>query len=135
MTYQGQTSVLKVTVSEPKASLTLDTTSYTLAPGQQYTIGAILKDENGSRLTAEQIQNLIDSGKLIVRDSRTGSVFDLKQLPNGNFQVTGKQEGTGYVMYEIGGVHVSVAITVQNDILPHGDDTRNTIFWPQLLSR
>ena len=135
VTYQGQTSVLKVTVSEPKASLTLDTTSYTLAPGQQYTIGAILKDENGSRLTAEQMQNLIDSGKLIVRDSRTGSVFDLKQLPNGNFQVTGKQEGAGYVMYEIGGVHASVAITVQNDILPHGDDTRNTIFWPQLLSR
>ena len=47
---------------------------------------------------------------------------------------TGKQEGTDYVIYEIGGVHASVAITVQNDILPHGDDTRNTIFWSQLLS-
>ncbi len=134
VTYQGETSSMEVTVTQPQHSLTVDTASYTLAPGGQYTIGSWLQDGNGNQLTASQVQELIDSQKLVVRDSRTGSVFDLKQLPNGNFQVTGKQEGIGYVLYEIGGVHASVKITVQNESASQGIAARNTIFWSQLLS-
>ena len=36
---------------------------------------------------------MVRDGVLRVTDSRTGSIVDLEQLPNGNFRVTGKKEG------------------------------------------
>ncbi len=100
-----------------------------MAPGDSYTIGTFLKDENGDALTSEQVQELIDTEKFKVRDSRTGSIFDLTQLANGNVQVTGKNEGVAYVLYEINGVRASVKITVQPDVAAQGLAVRNTIYW------
>ena len=109
-----------------KGSIMLDTANYILAPGNKYTIGAFIKDNNGKSLTPAEIKQLVDSGKLKVRDSRTGSIVDLEQLSTGHFRVTGKNVGTCYILYEIGGTHASVRIDVQNGVKQHGTAVRNT---------
>ncbi len=126
VTYQGQTTRMLVNIQQSKGSMTLDTSHYFLAPGNQYTIGFSLQDADGQPLSAEQIQTMMAQGKLTVRDSRTGSVAALEQLPSGNFLVTGKQEGTTYIIYEIGGIHASVRIDVKNGVQPHGTSVRKT---------
>lgn len=123
VTYQGATTPIQVEIVPAKGSLTLDTSSYLMAPGDSYTIGTFLKDENGNTLTSEQVQELIDTGKFKVQDSRTGSIFDLTQLDNGNVQVTGKNEGVAYVLYEINGVRASVRVTVQPDVAAQGNSS------------
>ncbi len=129
VTYQGQTASIKVKVTALKGSITLDTAQYTLAPGNMYTIGAFIKDANGNPLSAAQIQNLVASGQLVVRDSRTGSIVDLVQLSTGNFRVVGKKEGTTYIIYEIGGTHASVRVDVRKGAQPGGSAVRNTSYF------
>ena len=129
VTYQGQTASIKVKVTALKGSITLDTAQYTLAPGNMYTIGAFIKDANGNPLSAAQIQNLVASGQLVVRDSRTGSIVDLVQLSTGNFRVVGKNEGTTYIIYEIGGTHASVRVDVRKGAQPGGSAVRNTSYF------
>lgn len=129
VTYQGQSTLMDVTLKEAKGSITLDTHSYTFAPGSQYTIGATLRDESGNVLTEEQVQKLILSGNLKIRDSRTGSIADLQVLPNGNALLTAKNPGTCYILYEIEGKQCSVRIDVQEGISPHGQSVRSTSFW------
>ena len=109
-----------------KGSIMLDTANYILAPGNKYTIGAFIKDKNGKSLTPAEVKQLVDSGKLKVRDSRTGSIVDLEQLSTGHFRVTGKNVGTCYILYEIGGTHASIRIDVQNGVKQHGTAVRNT---------
>lgn len=129
VTYQGATTSIQVEIVPAKGSLTLDTSSYVMAPGDSYVIGSFLKDENGDALTPEQVREWMNTGKFKVQDSRTGSIFDLTQLDNGNFQVTGKNEGVAYVLYEINGVRASVRVTVQPDVTAHGQAVRNTFYW------
>ena len=72
-----------------------------MAPGNIYDIGVTVTDGNGTALSGEQVQQMVANGELRVTDSRTGSIVDLTQLPNGNFRVTGKNAGTCYITYEV----------------------------------
>lgn len=114
-----------------KASLTIDTKAYVMSPGNQYTIGTYLKDKDGKSLSGEQVQTLLRNGTLKVMDSRTGSIVDLTPLSNGNFQITGKNPGTAYILYEIGGTKMSVRIDVQNGVQQHGTAVRQTFYFQQ----
>lgn len=114
-----------------KASITIDTNHYVMSPGNQYTIGTYLKDKNGRSLGIDEVETLLANGTLKVRDSRTGSIVDLIQLSNGNFQVTGKNPGTAYILYEIGGTETSVRIDVQNGVHQHGTAVRKTSYFEQ----
>lgn len=140
VTYRGQSVNMRVRVDarvQPgtsagtRGSITLDTAQYSMAPGNRYTIGNVIRDASGNTLTGAQVQNLVRSGKLRVRDSRTGSVATLEALPDGNFRVTGKTPGTCYIVYEIGGTHASVRIDVQNGVQQHGSAVRNTSYFTQ----
>ena len=79
--------------------------------------------------TNEQVQQIIRSGNLIIRDSRTGSIVDLQVLPNGNALLTAKHSGTCYILYKIEGKQLSVRIDVQDGIQAHGQSVRNTFYW------
>ncbi len=114
-----------------KGSIMLDTASYVMAPGNRYDIGALVREPSGRQLSASEVRDLVSQGKLRVRDSRTGSIVDLQQLSNGNFRVTGKNAGTCWILYEIGGTHASVRIDVQNGARQHGSAVRNTSFFTQ----
>ena len=130
MTYQGQTASMTVKVYPVGGSIMLDTSNYVMAPGNQYTIGAFVRDAQGNKLSGAQTQELVKNGKLVVRDSRTGSIVDLKQLSTGNFQVTAKNEGTCYIMYEINGVHASVRIDAKKGLAkPYGSAIRSITYW------
>ena len=115
--------------SNNKGSIMLDTAQYILAPGNQYTIGAFIKDPTGKQLTAAEIKNLVSQGKLKVKDSRSGSIVNLDQLPSGHFRVTAKNIGTCYIVYDIGGNHASVRIDVQSGVRQHGKAVRNTSYF------
>ncbi|MCI9576968.1 MAG: hypothetical protein HFJ84_10075, partial [Clostridiales bacterium] len=129
VTYQGQTSTMTINTAPNKGSLTLDTSTYTLAPGNEYTIGTLVRGADGNPLSTQQINDLLAQGKLKVRDSRTGSVVDLKPLPNGNFQIVGKYEGVTYIIYEIGGIHASVRVEVKNGVQQHGTASRTASYF------
>ena len=120
VTYRNETTYLKVDIKDVTGFITLDTSNYIMAPGDMYTIGAFIKDENGKQLNGAQIDQLVESGKLVVRDSRTGSIVNLKKLDNGNYRVTGKNEGTTYIIYEINGTHASVKVDVKKGVKAHG---------------
>ena len=109
-----------------KGSIMLDTANYIMAPGNIYDIGVTIKDSTGRTLSGAEVQSLYNKGKLKVSDSRTGSIANLTQLSNGNFRVTGKNLGTCYIVYEIGGTHASVRIDVQKGVKQHGTAVRNT---------
>lgn len=115
----------------PYGSITLDTANYIMAPGNAYDIGVTIKGANGNKLRADEVKKLVSSGQIKVRDSRTGSVVDLKQLSNGNFRVTGKREGTCYILYEGGGTHASVRIDVKRGEKQRGTAVRNTSIFTQ----
>lgn len=115
-------------------SIMLDTAQYTMAPGNIYDIGLVVRDANGSALSAAQIRQMVSSGQLKVRDSRTGSVVSLTQLSNGNFRVTGKQEGTCYIVYDIGGTHASVRVDVKRGVKAGGSAVRNTSYFTQSVA-
>lgn len=144
--YKGQTASLKVNISSSgtssstttttttnpgKGSIMLDTANYIMAPGNIYDIGITIKDPSGRTLSSAEVQALYKSGKLKVSDSRTGSIANLTQLSNGNFRVTGKNPGTCYIVYDIGGNHASVKIDVQNGVKQHGTAVRNTSYFTQ----
>lgn len=129
VTVNGQKTVLKVTVKASKGSITLDTANYIMAPGDRYDIGALIKDPSGQPLSHTQIRDLVTNGSLKVSDSRTGSIVSLEQLSNGNFRVTGRNEGTTYIVYEIGGTHASVRVDVQKGAKQHGTSVRNTSYF------
>lgn len=139
VTYQGKTASMIVNVqsvpstSASKGSIMLDTANYIMAPGNIYDIGVTIKDASGNKLSANQVKDLVSSGKLKVQDSRTGSIANLQQLSNGNFRVTGKNPGTCYIVYDIGGTHASVKIDVQNGVKQHGTAVRNTSYFTQSI--
>ena len=107
----------------------LDTANYSMAPGNQYTIGAFIRDASGRQLTPNEIKQLVSQNKLKVRDSRTGSIVDLEQLSTGHFRITAKRSGTCYIVYEIGGTHASVQIDVHNRGEQQGSAVRNTSYF------
>ncbi len=134
VTYNGEESYMRVNVYPLGGSIMLDTTSYTMAPGNIYDIGVTVKDGNNNTLSGAQVQQMVQNGELRVTDSRTGSIVNLVQLPNGNFRVTGRNEGTCYIVYEVIQndevvTHASVKMTVQNGAAQGGASTRDTSYW------
>ena len=132
--YNGETATMKVVVYPKGGSITLDTVNYRMAPGNIYDIGVTVTDGNGTALSGEQVQKMVANGELRVTDSRTGSIVDLTQLPNGNFRVTGKNAGTCYITYEViqDGVavtHASVKVDVAAGTTQGGVATRDTSWW------
>lgn len=140
LNYQGKTASIKVNITKSaattttnpgKGSIMLDTANYIMAPGNIYDIGVTIKNPSGRTLSGSEVQALYRAGKLKVRDSRTGSIANLTQLSNGNFRVTGKNPGTCYIVYDIGGNHASVKVDVQNGVKQHGTAVRNTSYFTQ----
>ena len=132
--YNGKVSTLDVAVYPRGGSITLDTVSYRMAPGGIYDIGVTITDGKGTPLSSAQVQQMYRNGTLRVTDSRTGSIVSLKQLPNGNFRVTGRNPGTCYIQYEIiqngqAVTRASVRIDVQKGAIAGGAATRNTSWW------
>lgn len=119
--------------SGTKGSITLDTASYTMAPGDRYTIGASLKDSTGTAMDAAKVRALARAKVLSVTDSRTGSIVGLSQQSNGNFMVTGKREGTCYIVYEVGGTHASIRVDVKKGVKAGGSAVRNTSYFTTQL--
>ena len=130
--YEGKTATMRVKILPSNGSMTLDTVYYILAPGQRYTIGSFFRDERGNDLTTAQVRQLLADGKLKVSDSRTGSILDLEQLATGHFRVTARRAGVGYIVYEIGGIHASVRIEVQDGAAAQGQATRSTSYYTQI---
>lgn len=128
-----------VHVYEPDGYITLDTVNYRMAPGNIYDIGVTVKNADGEKLTGPEVKALVSAGILKVSDSRTGSVVNLTQLPNGNFRVTGKTPGTCWITYEImdgsnAVTRASVRIDVENGVQQGGVSTRDTSYWqPTIL--
>lgn len=134
--YQGATATMDITVYPKGGSITLDTVNYRMAPGNIYDIGVTVTDGEGNILSGAQVQQMVADGTLRVTDSRTGSIVDLTQLPNGNFRVTGKNEGTCWITYEViqqgkAVTHASIKMDVENGIRQGGVATRDTSWWAE----
>ena len=134
VTYNGESATMDVVVYPKGGSITLDTVNYKMAPGNIYDIGVTVTDGAGTALSGEQVQQMVANGTLRVTDSRTGSIVDLTQLPNGNFRVTGKNAGTCWITYEViqDGVavtHASVKVDVAAGVTQGGVATRDTSWW------
>ena len=134
VTYQGDTASFDAVIYPVGGSIMLDTVNYQMSPGDVYDIGVTIKDGNGRTLTGEEVQEMYRDGILRVSDSRTGSIVNLQQLANGNFRVTGRREGTCYIVYEVYQdgervTHASVKIDVAQGTQAHGASTRDTSYW------
>ena len=102
--------VTAVAQPEVRGTLRADTTSYTLPVGGIYDIQFSVTGVDATP---------------VVTDSRTGSVFQLTNLGNNKYRVTGVNEGTAYVVATVGDTRVSVAITVDNDATQGGEKGNN----------
>ncbi|XOQ48507.1 MAG: hypothetical protein ACFWUM_06260 [Eubacteriales bacterium] len=96
-------------------SILLDTTSYTMPPNGRYEIGWRL---TGTRGTSVKVY------------SNNPDVASVTKLANGNYRVTGRKDGTVYIMYDVYDsknkllTHASVRVDVKTGIRPRGDSTR-----------
>ena len=134
VTYNGESTTMDVVVYPKGGSITLDTVNYRMAPGNVYDIGVTVTDGNGTALSGEQVQQMVQNGTLRVTDSRTGSVVSLEQLANGNFRVTGRNAGTCWITYEVfqnneAVARASVRVDVEAGAAQGGVATRDTSWW------
>ena len=97
-----------------QGTLTLDTRSYIMAPGDIYDFRA--KAEGGG-LRQEEVK---------VSDSRTGSVVKLSRIPNTDkYRITAINEGTCYVVAEVRGAHASIKVEVKQGAQQGGEAARS----------
>lgn len=100
-------------------TLTMDTRSYVMAPGDIYDFRA--KVEGGD----------LSQDEVTVSDSRTGSVVKLSRVAGTDkYRVTAVNEGVCYVVAEIRGTHASIRIEVQNGAQAHGEAVRSVTLVP-----
>lgn len=98
-------------------SITLDTKSYQMPVNGSYQIGVRL---TGSKAAPVKVYSTND---------KTATVTKLK---NGNYQVTGRDTGTVWIMFDVYDsknkllAHVSTRVDVKTGIRPRGDLTRQT---------
>jgi hypothetical protein len=96
-------------------SITVDTRSYTMAPGMSYETGIRLAEAEGAKVKAY---------------SSAKDVANVVVLKNGNVKATGLKAGTTYIMIDVYDgknkflTHASVRITVQNGVKPGGSSAR-----------
>lgn len=98
-------------------SFTLDTTNYTMAPGNTYQIGAKAAGM---------------AGTTVKYYSSSSGVAGVTKLSNGNYQIKGMRPGTTYIMFDVmrGSVkvgHISVRVDVKKSVKQHGDAKRCTL--------
>ena len=99
--------------SSTYGTLTLDTRSYTMAPGNIYDFRAKVE---GMGLTQANVN---------VYSSRTGIATVTRVAGTDKYRVTAKGEGVCYVVAEVAGVHASIKITVQKGVKAWGESTRS----------
>ncbi len=96
-------------------SITLDTTSYTMAPKKSYQIG---------------VKSIGTGGTTLKVYSSSSDVATVTTLKNGNYQVTSKGVGTAYIMFDVYDkknkclTHASVRINVAKGTKPFGVSAR-----------
>ena len=89
-------------------TLSMDTFSYTMAPGGIYDFKASL---SSSVLKQEDVK---------VWSSRDGIAKVTRVAGTGKYRITGLKAGVTYITSEIKGVHASIQVTVENGVKPHG---------------
>ena len=99
--------------SQPIRTLTLDTRSYVMAPGNIYDFRAAV---SGPGLSQEDV---------VVTTSRD-AIATVARVPGTNkYRITGVKPGECYIIAEINGVHASIKVTVQNGVKAYGDSERS----------
>jgi GH24 family phage-related lysozyme (muramidase)/uncharacterized protein YjdB len=105
--------VLAATDERPVRTLTLDTRSYTMAPGNIYDFRAKV---DGEGLRQEDVR---------VSSSRDGIARVARVSGTDKYRITGLREGVCYVIAEINGVHASIKVTVQKGVQKGGVAARS----------
>ncbi len=112
------TSIQGAQESLPVRTLTLDTSSYRMAPGNIYDFRAKLSGPG------------LDQSDVRVYSSRDG-IASVQRVPGTDkYRITGLREGTTYVKAEIAGVHASIRVDVQNGVKQGGDSSRSISIIP-----
>lgn len=114
LTYNGR---------EYKGAVTMDTRTYTMAPGNIYDVGVKLRG-NASTKTRR------------MTSSRPG-IATVKQLPNGNYRITALRPGTTYITFTIYNpkdgkteiTHASIKFEVKHGVKQHGVASRQTTYF------
>ena len=101
-------------------SVMIDTTQYTMAPGNIYDVGVFLA---GNAYTKT----------ISVYSSRDG-IASVARLANGNYRVTGVKPGTCYVVVDVTDGsrvlnHVSIRVDVADYVSQHGTAARNRSYF------
>lgn len=104
--------------SLPTRTLTMDTRSYDMAPGNIYDFRAKV---SGPGLNQEDVK---------VYSSRNGIASVARVAGTDKYRITGLREGTAYVMAEINGVHASIRVTVKNGVKQGGESARSVSIIP-----
>lgn len=95
-------------------TLTLDTRSYVMAPGDIYDFRA--KVEGGD----------LRQDEVVVSDSRTGSVVQLARVAGTDkYRITAVNEGVCYVVAEVRGTHASIRVEVKEGAQAQGEAVRS----------
>lgn len=105
-----------------RGAITMDTRTYTMAPGDIYDIGVKLAG-NAPLKTRKMIS------------SRNG-IATVRQLPNGNYRVTGLRTGTTYITYTVYDpesgkeiTHASIKFEVKKGVKQHGVACRQITYF------
>lgn len=99
--------------AQPVRTLTMDTRSYQMAPGNIYDFRAAV---SGPGLQQEQVE---------VYSSRDGIAKVSRIAGTNKYRITGAREGVTYVMARINGVHASIKVTVQKGVKQQGEACRS----------
>ena len=95
-------------------TLTMDTQSYIMAPGDIYDFRAKVE---GGDLRQEEV---------VVSDSRTGSVVQLSRVPGTDkYRIKAVNEGVCWVVAEVRGTHASICVEVRKGAVQCGVATRS----------
>ncbi|WP_164997225.1 leucine-rich repeat domain-containing protein [Clostridium minihomine] len=105
-----------------RGAVTMDTRTYTMAPGNIYDIGVKLSGNAPIKIRR-------------MTSSRDG-IASVQQLPNGNYRVTGLRPGTTYITYTIYDAesykeitHASIKFEVKTGVKQHGVACRQTTYF------
>ena len=93
----GATATMTVTVVAGQGTLKIDTTTYTMAPGDIYDFRVTT---TGTTATP------------VITDSRNGSIVTLTDLGGGKYRITGRRAGTAFITATIGDTRCSLKVDV-----------------------
>lgn len=99
--------------SQPVRTLTMDTRSYQMSPGNIYDVRAAVA---GPGLKQEEVR---------VTSSRDGIAKVQRIAGTNKYRITGVKEGVAYIISEVNGVHASVKVTVKKGVKPAGEACRS----------